>query len=491
MLAPTPRRSLSSSIPHAVPLLLGVLVAVALWQRLTLAFNGPYLDESDYLYVGKLLRAGLPWKTYTYVFSSHLPIQILGLGESCGGLYGARALAAVLGLGSLAFCYGAARALLGSRRVAGWTVLLLLLAAPHVFISKFATYDVVAFLFYAASLWLLAEGLRRQRRAWLWCLAASTVFAIAVLSKYVVVVHAPVLALIVAVRRPRLLAAAMLPCAAILFEYAHRHWADLRILYETQILQAHAKNSTRLQILWIAAAYAGPTALMAIAATAWLVRRGGAAWRLLRLPLLLAVLALPLVATHVRSADMVSMYKHMVYPIAALTPLAALLLHRLSRRSLLLPLSLVAAVAALGFYQTSRMEHAFPDLRPALARLVPEMTPSTSVITEEAYALRYAFAGSTVSSKIFEMTWFDNDGDNQHTPKDVVDAVWDGKPDLVLVYGQVMPILSAKLREGVLPHQYRKIYDQPYVISDVMSRATRGSIQVWKRNGAYTGKYPL
>lgn len=466
-------------------------MAVSLWQRLTLAFNGAYLDESDYLYVGKLLKAGVPWKTYTYVFSSHLPIQILSIGEGWGGLYGARALAAVLGMGSLGFCYAAALALLGNRRVAGWAVLLLALAAPHVFISKFATYDVVAFFFYAASLWLLAEGLRRRRLAWLWCLACSAVFATAVLSKYVVIVHAPVLALVVAIRRPRLLAAALLPCAAILLEYAHRHWADLRVLYESQILHAHARNSTRGQIAWIALAYVGPTALMATAVTAWLLHRRGISWRLLRLPLLLAALASPLIATHLRSADMVSMYKHMVYPLTALTPLAALLLHRLSRRSRLLPLGLAAAVAALGFYQTSRMEHAFPDLRPMMARLTQELTPSTSVITEEGYALRYQFQGASPSSKIFEMGWFDNDGDNQRTPQDVIDAVWDGKPDLVLIYGQIAPILSAKLRDGVLPNKYRKIYDQPYVVSDVMSRITRGAIQVWKRNGAYQGKYPL
>lgn len=482
---------LSPRRPTIVALVLGALTAVALWQRLHLNFNGPYLDESDYLYVGRLLDAGVPWKTYTYVFSSHIPIHILSFGDTLGGLTGARMVAAALGLGSLLFFYGAARALLGSRRIAGWAVLILLVASPHLFISKFATYDIVAFFFFSLSLWLMMEGLRSRRYGWLLCLLASTVFAAAVLSKYVVVVHAPVLALAVALRRPRLLVFALLPCLLLLGEYVHRHWADLKMLYEHQIKGAHAKNSTRLQILTIAAFYAGPLLLLTLGSVVMVIKRLGLTWRALRVHALLLALALPLVAVHVRSADMVSMYKHMVYPVAMLAPLGAWLLHRLSRRHLAAPLVVCAALTALGFWQTGRMERAFPDFTAMLAHLRPKLGPTTTILSEEAYVFRYAFGGGKVGGNFYEMTWFDNDGDNQRTPQDVIDAVWDGKPDYVMVHGQIMPGLAGKLREGVLPHQYRKVFEQPYVLSDVMTRLRHGKVELWKRNGAYKGQYPL
>ena len=488
-LAVTPK--LSPRRTTVVALVLGALCAVALWQRLRLGFNGPYLDESDYLYVNRVLQAGIPWKTYTYVFGSHIPIRILGFGDELGGLWGARAVAAVLGAGSLGFFFGAARQLLGSARVAGWAVLLLALAAPHIFISKFATYDVVAFFFFSLSLWLVLAGLRSRRYGWLLCLLGSAAFATAVLCKYVVIAFAPVLALAVAMRRPRLLVFALLPCVLLLGEYIHRHWADLKQLYLVQIKGAHARNSTHGQILSIAGFYAGPMLALALGSALLVIVRLGVTWRALRVHVFLLLMALPLVAMHVRSSDMVSMYKHMVYPVAMLAPLAGWLLHRLSRRTLLAPLALCAALAGLGAWQTRRMEHGFPNFTAMLDALRPGFGPTTTILSEEGYVFRYAFAGATGGKGLYEMTWFDNDGDGNRTPQDVIDAVWDGKPDYVMVHGQITPNLTQKLREGVLPHEYHKVYEQPYVLSDVMTRIRQGKVELWKRNGAYKGQYPL
>ncbi|NJM91128.1 MAG: phospholipid carrier-dependent glycosyltransferase [Myxococcales bacterium] len=474
----------------AISLVLGLLAGVALWQRLRLNFNGAYLDESDYLYVGRLLHDGKPWNTYTYVFSSHIPLHILGFGERLGGLLGARALAAVLGAASLVFFCGATRTLLGSSRVALWALLLLSLQAPHIFISKFATYDVVSFFFFTASLWLLVVGLERRRLSWLWCILASVVFATAILCKYVVLVHAPILAIIVAVRRPKLLAAALVPCGLLLADYLHRHWPDLKQLYLNQIVGAHGKNSTRMQIATIALSYCGPVLLVALTGLSLQLRRVGLAWRAVRTHVFLLALGAPLIAYHVRSADMVSMYKHMVYPLLALVPLAAWTLHRLARRHLPLSLAVVAVLAALNLYQTRRMETAFPDLRPALEYLRPHVMPNTTILSEEGYVFRYAFP-ELPGRNLFEFTWFDNDGNGEHTQQDVLDAIWDGKPDYVLTHGQITPNLTAKLRSAILPHNYRKVVERRYSLSPVMSRNTEGTVELWKRNGTYKGQYPL
>jgi Dolichyl-phosphate-mannose-protein mannosyltransferase len=481
----------SSRRTTLISLALGVLTAVTTWQRLRLNFNGPYLDESDYLYVGRALKAGLPWNSYTYMFSSHIPLHILGIGESLGGLQGARVVSLLLGLCSLAFVFGGTRALFGSTRVAAWSVALLSLQAPHIFISKFATYDVISFFFFTASLWLLVIGMSHRKYAWLICIAASTVFAVAILSKYVVAVHAPVLALVVAIRRPRLLVAALLPCAAILADYAYRRWPDLRMLYQNQIVQAHAANTSRMGILHIAASYVAPVLGLALASLAMQISRTGANWRAIRFHVLLLLLSLPLIAMHVRSADMVSMFKHMVYPIAVAAPLAAWFLHRLARRSNMVPIGITAVIAAIGIHQTAQLEQSYPNLTPMIEYLRPKMSPTTSVLSEEGYIFRYSFAGSGFGPHFYEFTWFDNDGNNQRTPQDVIDAIWDGKPDYVMVFGQLTPHLTDKLRASVLSHQYRKVFEQPYVLSAVMSRITRGTVELWKRNGTYKGQYPL
>lgn len=487
--AAVPKLSLRNSTVLAV--VLGAITALALWQRVTVNFNGPYLDESDYLYVSRLLEAKQPWNTYTYIFSSQLPLHVLGFGERLGGLLGARLLAGALGLASLAFCYGAASALFVSRRAAGFATLIVLVAAPHIFISKFATYDVIAFFFFSLSLWLLFAGLCSARFGWLLLTLASVAFAAAVLSKYVVVVYAPLLALAVAVRRPRLLPFALLPCGGLLAEYLVRHWAELKQLYQIQVVGAHAKNSTRGQLLTIAAFYAAPVMFLALGSVVVILRRVGTSWRSLRLPLLLLLMALPMVALHVRSGDMVSMYKHMVYPVAMLAMLAGWGLARASRVRWWLPVLALCSLTALGYWQTRRIERAFPDFRPMLAELAPKVSPATSFLSEEAYVFRYAFGGATSNTRIYEMTWFDNDADGNRTPQDVIDAVWDGKPDYVMVHGQILPGLAATLREKVLPHQYHKVYERPYVLSDVMTRNRRGKVELWRRNGVYKGQYPL
>jgi hypothetical protein len=472
-------------------LALGVLTAVNFWMRLRLGYNGPYLDESDYLYVGRLLKAGLPWNSYTYMFSSHIPLRVLALGESWGGLHGARAVAAVLGLCSLAFVVGATRALFKSTSVTVWAVALLSLAAPQVFISKYATYDVVCFCFFTLSGWLLIEGLQRRRWGWLWCLCSSIVFAVAVLSKYVVVVHAPILGLVVAIRRPRLLFVALVPCGLILADYAHRHWGDLKMLYVNQVLHAHAKNTTRMGILHITATYCAPVLGLALASFAMQISRTGVHWRALRLHFFLMALAAPLVAMHLRSVDMVSMFKHMVYPVAVLTPLAGWFLHRLSRRGYALPIGLVVVMACIGLYQTRQMEKSFVNFDRLVQYLRPRLGPTTTIISEEGYVFRYYFAGSTFGKHFHEFSWFDNNGDGDHTEQDVVDAVWDGKPDYVMVYGQLTPNLSQKLREAILPNQYHKVFEEPYSLSAIMTTTKRGTVELWKRNGAYKGQYPL
>lgn len=487
--AAVPKLSLRNSTALAV--VLGVITALALWQRLSVDFNGPYIDESDYLYVSRLLEAKQPWNTYTYIFSSHLPLHVLGFGERLGGLLGARLLAGALGLASLAFFYGAARALFVSRRAAGFATLIVLVAAPHIFISKFATYDVIAFCFFSLSLWLLFAGLCSARYGWLLLALASVAFAAAVLSKYVVVVYAPLLAVAVAVRRPRLLPFALLPCGGLLAEYVVRHWADLKQLYQIQVVGAHARNSTRGQILTIAAFYLAPVLLLALGTLVTILRRVGTSWRSLRLPLLLLMMALPLVAMHVRSGDMVSMYKHMAYPVAMLALLAGWGLARASRTRWWPPVLVLGALVALGYWQTRRMERAFPDFRPMLAELAPKLGPATSILSEEAYVFRYRFGGATTKNRIFEMTWFDNNGDGERTPQDVIDAVWDGKPDYVMLHGQILPGLAATLREKVLPHQYYKVYERPYELSDVMTRIRRGKVELWRRRGVYKGQYPL
>lgn len=463
---------------------LGALAGLAVWMRLG-AGGGGSPEEYGTLYVARLLGEQVPWSTYSYAPGSHIPLHLFGFGDRFEGLIGARLVSAVLALGSLGFFFGGMRSLFGSSRVAGWAVLLLALQAPHLLLGKLVTADVVAFFFFTGSMWLLIEGLSTHYFGWLLAMLASVGFAIAVLCKYVVLVHAPVLIVVVAVRRPRLLFAALLPCSLLIADYLYSHWADLRVLATNQLARVAGLHGSRLGILHTAAVYAAPMLGLALASLTMQLSKAGAEWRAIRLHLVLLLLATPMVALHVLLADDAALVPHLVYPLVALVPLAAWFLHRLSQRQLAIPLALAAVLAGVGLEQVSQLTRATPDVRPALAYLEARVGPITTVLSEDAFAVRYTFDDPARGEvRAFqELTWLDNDRDGKRTPQDAIDAIWDGKPDYVLLTGQVAPALVEKLREGVLPRRYRKAFEQPYELSGALSKHTRGAVQVWRRVG--------
>src|SRR5579863_1353350 len=216
--------------------ILAVVMLLALWQRARLDYNGAYLDESDYLFVGDLLHDGGKWATQTYMFSSDLPLHVLSFGDRHGGLVGARLVCALLGLLSLAFYFALVRRLSRSRAVAAVATLIVAVSAPHVFISKLAVYDIVCLTAFVAGLWALARAwTAKGGAAQLWTLAAPALLRTALLCKYVVALELPVLGLLVLVKKPRLAPMLALPAMIMTAWYAHAHWPALLLLHKTQI----------------------------------------------------------------------------------------------------------------------------------------------------------------------------------------------------------------------------------------------------------------
>lgn len=452
-------------------MVLGVLTGVALWPRLELGLCGPSLEESGGLYVARLLREHVPWNTYNYVPSSRIPLHVLGLGDAAGGLVGARLVAGLLGAGALGFAYAAARTLFGSKRIAAWSALLLALQAPLIAASRTASAEVVALFFFTGATWLFLEGMNRRTVGWLLCMLGSVSFSVAVLSSYAVLALAPVVLLIVAARRPRLIFPSVLPSAVLLADYAHRHWADLQLLFANQLARISSLPPSRASIAWEAASLIGPLLVLALAGLVMQVTRTGTQWRALRLHGFLLLLALPLPALHLLANDGTALAPHLLYPLLALAPLAAWFLHRLARRNLVLPLALAAIIGGLGVKQSGALARAYPDLRPVIDYLRPRIGPTTTALSEDGFVLRYAFP-EMPGRNFAELTYFDNDLDGKHTAQDVVDGVWDGKVDYVLTTGKIAPELVDKLRNGVLPHRYRKVLGRAY---------PGGEVQLWRR----------
>jgi hypothetical protein len=500
--------------PLSAPLkiVLGLVVCAMLWLRLTVDFNTPYLDECDYIFVGRVLLSGGQWQTQTYIFSSNFPLYVMGLADKAAALVGegylaARILACLLGAWSLWCYYRAVSCLFDNKSTGAWATLLFALQAPHIFISKFATYDIVCMAWFAPAMWMLACALRSAQggiimsqgmpqneasisltRPMFFALAATVLLLGAILSKYIALAYAPLLVVVLWIARHRVGAVvATLLGASVLSAYVWYYRAELWALYHNHILGDHKANSTYLQILGIIASYCG--LLVVLIGSLWLWLRTKTTLLNVRLYVGLAVFSLPLLLYHLYTRDLLSLNKHAVYGVFFLAPIAADLLRAgfdapLVRRTYI---QLVAAgcsvlVLAVNWYHVYQMEHAFPRTASVVERVKQSMTPQTTIMSEDPYLFRYHFYPTLDIPQLAEMSWFDNNADGKFEQQDVIDALWDGKFEYVYINEQIVPYeLRLKLIEGVLPHSYDKIYEEPYSISQVMNRHNAGIMRLYKR----------
>jgi hypothetical protein len=467
----------------------GVLFSALL--RLYLNFNGGHIDEYDYLFVGKQLLAGERWRTYFYIFGSNLDWYLLGVGEALGGLDGARVVAGLCGLLSLAGLYTFVRQLYGSALLAGLSVALFAMQAAHIFISKFATYDIIALAFFSLSLAPLLRACQQQgRQRYVSLLAAVALFALAVTSKYVVVAYMPLLVLVALWLSPVVGLLFGVGVSLILGAYVGLHWEDLQGLYSIQILGVQGENSNYHYLVRMEALY------LALPLVAWLLALGWQFWRLrgqaLRdrntlILLGLLVFSLPLAAYHLHGKNMISLYKHLVYALFFLTPAMAWLLWNTQQYfQFKLVAQAMAAAAVLGMiwfnYGLLRdMQDGYPDVRQVIETIRAQpMDATTTIASEDPYLMRYALFDKVQQNHIKELQWMDNNMDGKSEKKDVIEALWDSKFTYVFMDNLIQPKLNQDLRGVMKSRGYEKVLEIPWHTTQVMSRQDNGVLELYK-----------
>jgi hypothetical protein len=170
------------------PLMAICVVQAAL--SLTLVWsNTAYLDEADYLWVGRLELAhwlhGTPWPSaYAYRLFSGSPLLYPPLGalaDSIGGLAGARVLSLAFMLGATVLLYLTASRLIGPRGAAV-AAALWALSEPAIRLA-FATFDPLSIFLTALSAWLIVQA-DHQRRHGALVAAAAAALAVANVTAY-------------------------------------------------------------------------------------------------------------------------------------------------------------------------------------------------------------------------------------------------------------------------------------------------------------------
>ncbi len=216
-------------MPVAGWLVLAVILAGAFGLRgHDPLYNTAFQDEHVYVAFGNMFLGNhfeYPYEQpLRYSMGWYLWSVMAALAHRAGGLFALRLFSAALGTLTVLAVFGF------TRRLFGWqaglsAAAIFAVASPPVWAFRIATYDAGAIFFFAVGLWLYVKAWDEGRDG-VWVAAAAAMFA-AFLSKYIVAIFFPPLALLAARRNWRagmfFSGSLTLACAA----YAAYYWTDL------------------------------------------------------------------------------------------------------------------------------------------------------------------------------------------------------------------------------------------------------------------------
>lgn len=448
-----------------------LLVGFGLFFRLELNFNTPYMDEYNYLFVGKNLLEGTYWNTKSYIFSSDLPFYILGLGDYFYGIAGARLINEFLALISLFLFYKATK-LIYSKEVALLASLLLFIQANFIFIGKFATYDTIALLFFNLFIFFMAKIFTTKQENNLNYLYASSSLVLAILCKYIVIIYLPFFVLFLLYKKDSkkiLLSLVPIITLALYFFY---YKIEILELYHNQVLSVHLKNASTLNILKEIIYYSYDKLLFAI----FLIYKRENISSKNTFSLYLFYASLIMVFYHLISSDYISLYKHINYFFIFVIPIIAeklyFLLNYSSRKDYLVVNTLLVIAMLFSLNTILKIESSYPNtskIRP----IIDSISDKALILSEDPYLFRYSLFNKLDPLNIVEL--------NFTSEETLLKQIKNNKFDYIYLNGLVNPELSKKVRAIINRKVYKLELSEAYLLSKVVSTIDSGSIELYKK----------
>ena len=436
---PTPWERFSTSrgaawlIDH-VPVFAVMILQICLALRLQ---NTAFEDESLYLYAGHReialwLHHSPTYDNYNLYFSGAAFLYpVLGaMADSVGGLEGARMLSMLFMLGSTWLVWSTARRLYG-KPAAGCAAGVFAVAAPTIYLSRFATYDPMALFLTALALWIVV---RTARRSLFLVLLAAPVATLAIGTKYAAALFIPTVAAVAvfagryggraegeggAALRPWWAGIArgtlfLTAVVALLYGWLHLLGPSFLTGIEVTTTARPASTNSVSHVLWEGAKVGGAVIALAVAGVIVDARRARAARqagsvlpRILLSSTLTCTALLPMAYQAHLHTD-VSLQKHVGFGLVFAAPVAGAALAELLKagaqdaRRLGLALALCLGLTAAAITQSSQLFASWPDASGMIQALQTQIRPVTGrILAEEVEVPRYYLANLTVPQQWF------------------------------------------------------------------------------------------
>lgn len=450
-------------MPAAGWVALALILAGALWLRgHDPLYNTAFQDERIYVAIGNMFLGNhfeYPWEQpLRYSMGWYLWGTMAAFAWRAGGLFALRVFSAALGTLTVLAVFAFARRLFGWKAGLA-SAAIFAVASPPVWAFRVVTYDSGAIFFFAVGLWLYAKAWDEGREG-LWLAAAAALFA-AFLSKYLVAIFFPPLALLTLRRHWRAVVffagSLTLACAA----YAAYYWTDLWALigfYKTM-------DATAAPTSWIDTYGLHRIDLWLLVGVALLASRLRPAIGRAAVPLLWLGVAIMLGFQATSGFLGPRFYKQASYALLFLVPLSAAGLleslrvvgQRAYAAVAILAIVLLSAGVAAADRSWDTPRHVFwPDVDPALAFFEGRIASTTTLLVDDP-ALRYYLADDQPAlpphniQDAYYLRYGQLDG-----PAAYAAAVRDGLYDYVVLDGSGMepPVLA--MQRAIRPELARR-----------------------------------
>jgi len=409
------------------PILIAILTLQAVLSLHLVWSNTAYTDEAAYLGAGHLEIAhflhGASVPSFQSWFSG-APVIYPPIGavvDSIGGLTGARILSLALMIGATGLLWSTTSKLFGTR-AAFFAAGLFAVLGPTQFLGALATYDALALLMVAGSVWCVTAA-REHSDSTLLLIAGIILLTVANATKYATALFDPVVvvlaALVVAEKRGRkaalgrggYFAAGVIAIVAVLVTLGGPLYVT-GLLHTT--LARAAGDTSPVLVLEHALQWAGVLAVLAWVGVAICWRYGTKAQTLVLATLAAAWLLAPL--NQARIETITSLHKNVDFGAWLAAPAAGYALARLSRIARRRGVSLAAAgliavivvgpLAGLGWVQASSLFRGWPDSALVIPRLQGNMQgQSGEYLAEDADVPAY-YLRATVPWQRWSNTWY-------------------------------------------------------------------------------------
>jgi len=375
-----------------------VLIYAFLLRIYNLNYNSPFLDEAQYLILGRKVLVGHWQESNPFAWVGGMPLFYPTLSAVFGfwGITGSRLLNALLGTISVYLLYLIVRYLKLSNNdqdnetSAIIAASFLAVLAVPLYLSRLAIYDMLSFTLLLAGLVLLLKSLKSEKQKdWRkenWYFGAAVFIAASYLAKYISFIIFPVVALaafwqakINGNHEVRLyLKYFLLPLSTIVIGYALWQYPALIHFQEEQISKATSHSVVILKSFY---SYSLPVLLPAAIGALLLFFKSS------RTALVLIILALTPLAVHLATNNSAASGQHSYLTVIFLLPLASYGLQSFIGRwprfgNLLLGLLFIATFF-YSYSQLLKLERAWPNTDKAMDFLKTRTSDHEKILSSQ------------------------------------------------------------------------------------------------------------